>query len=249
MVPGLKIGRTVEGEELDTSQYPYSEVVGSILYLAHCTRPDISFAVAVLARHMHKPAMQHWETAMELMRYIKGTMGVGITYGGGGGDGAAGAAGHQLMVYGDADWAGDISSRRSTTGFAVVMNGGAISWKSKLQPTVAASTLEAEYMAAASATKEALWVRKLWVDLGMGLGRAPVVIKCDNQGAISQIKNPITSARSKHIDVMHHLVRDRAARGEIVMAYCPTKQMWADILTKALAAEAFRACRAGLGLV
>ena len=245
MTEGLRLRAAAEGEEIDVSVYPYREIVGSLLYLAHCTRPDISYAVASLARYMHKPGVQHWTAAVNLLGYLKGTRGMGLTYGGGG----AGSDGHQLVVYGDADFGGDLDQRRSTTGYVTMVNGGAIGWQSKLQPTVALSTLEAEYQAASMAAREALQQRKAFEDLSMGLGDAPVVIKCDNQGTISQIKNPLGSVRTKHIDVIHHFVRDRVERGEVVMEYCPTKLMVADILTKALGDEAFRACRAGLGLV
>ncbi len=243
MTEGLRLRSAAEGEEIDISVYPYREIVGSLLYLAHCTRPDISYAVASLARYMQKPGVQHWTAAVNLLGYLKGTRGMGLTYGG------ARSDGHQLVVYGDADFGGDLDQRRSTTGYVTMVNGGAIGWQSKLQPTVALSTLEAEYQAASMAAREALQQRKAFEDLSMGLGDAPVVIKCDNQGAISQIKNPLGSVRTKHIDVIHHFVRDRVERGEVVMEYCPTKLMVADILTKALGDEAYRACRAGLGLV
>ena len=244
MEPGMKLRGCEEGQELDTSLFPFCELVGSLLYLAHCTRPDISYAVGVLTRYMSKPGLQHWDAAWDLLKYVKGTKGMGISFGGGGG----GGAGNGLEVYADADWAGDLDSRRSTTGFVVLLNGGAINWQSKRQPTVAVSTMEAEYQASASAAREAVWVRKLMRDLGCALGVTAVVIKCDNQVALDQISNPISSSKSKHIDVMHHFVRDRVAKGEIVMEYCPTQKMVADLLTKALPSEAFRAGRMGLGL-
>ena len=142
-----------EGDQLDSAtKSTYAELVGSLMYLSTCTRPDLSQAVGALARYMSAPTSQHWQAAKGVLRYLKGTSALGITFGG---------TNKDLIGYCDSDFAGDKDSRRSTTGYVFTVNGGAISWSSKLQATVAASTTEAEYMAAASATKEALWLRKL----------------------------------------------------------------------------------------
>ena len=151
----------------------------------------------------------------------------------------------ELSGYCNADFAGDIDTRRSTTGYVFKLAGGAISWSSRLQPTVAASTTEAEYMAASNATKEGLWLRKLLTDLGKPL--KPIVIQSDNQAAISLIKNPITSMRSKHIDVIHHFARERVVRGEVVF-YVNTADNVADMLTKPLLELKFLACCKGMGM-
>ena len=152
----------------------------------------------------------------------------------------------QLVGYCDADYAGDIDTRRSTTGYVFTLNGGAISWQSKRQPTVAASTTEAEYMAAAAAVKEALSLRKLLSDFG--LTYKTVNILADNQSAIKILRNPISSLRSKHIDVIHHFARERVMRNEVTFTYTPTNLMIADLLTKPLAGEKFTFCCAGMGV-
>ncbi|GLI61382.1 hypothetical protein VaNZ11_003750 [Volvox africanus] len=126
------------------------------------------------------------------------------------------------------------------------MNGTAIGWKSRLQPTVATSSVEAEYMAAASTTREALWIRKLLNDLGME--QDYVRIWDDNQGAMSLITNPISTERSKHIDVIHHFVRERAERGEVKLDYCPTESMVADMMTKPLGDKKFAEFRTAMGV-
>lgn len=236
--PALRLETPKEGEELDTTKYPYQELVGSLLYLSVCTRPDISQAVGVLARHMSNPGKEHWQAAKGVLRYLTSTKALGITFGGG--------MHSELECYCDADYAGDINTRRSTTGYVFILNGGAISWNSKLQPTVAASTVEAEYMAASSAVKEALWIRRLLMEMDVPID-VPI-IKCDSQGAIKLLKHPIASQRSKHIDVIHHFVRERVMRKEVSFEYCNTKQMVADMLTKPLAETGFVKYRAAMGI-
>ena len=126
------------------------------------------------------------------------------------------------------------------------MNGGAISWQSKRQPTVAASTSEAEYMAAAAAVKEGLWLRKLQADLDIPTGT--ISIMADNQSATKLLRNPISSIRSKHIDVVHHFARERVMRKEVAFHYVKTQDMVADVLTKAVPEVTHKRCCDGMGL-
>ena len=151
-----------------------------------------------------------------------------------------------VQGYCDADYAGDLDTRRSTTGYVYTLNGGAISWSSRLQPTVAVSTTEAEYMAAAHAVKEGLWLRKLMRDFEVEVGIMPIF--CDNQGAIKLLKHPIASMRSKHIDVIYHFARERVARQEVAFEYCATDKNVADIMTKPLPESKFVFCCKGMGV-
>jgi len=225
------------GDRVDPDN-PYAQVVGSLLYLSLTTRPDIAQAVGVLSKFMSNPMSAHWQAAKGVLRYLTGTLDYGITFAGGD---------TTVIGYCDADFAGDLDTRRSTTGYVFIMNGGAISWQSKRQPTVAASTTEAEYMAAAQATKEALWLRKLLADLKLDTGT--MIIKADNQSAIKILKNPILSARSKHIDVIYHFARERVARQEVKFEYIDTEHMIADALTKAVPKTKFDYCCSGMGIV
>ncbi len=226
-----------EGEPLDTVGFPYSKCVGRLLYLSVCTRLDIAQVVGALTHYMAAPTVEHWEAALGVVRYLMGTVDYGLTFGG---------SNETFVGYYDADYTGDLDSRKSTTGFVFLMFGGAVSWSSRLQPTVAVSTVEAEYLSAGQAVKEALWFRKLGADLVLNLGH--VQIYCDNQGAIQLLKHPIASQRSKHIDVIHHFARERVARKEINFVFCRTEDMKANILTKALAPGKFKKCRKMIGI-
>ena len=154
-----------------------------------------------------------------------------------------------IQGYCDSDYAADPDKRRSTGGFVFLLAGGAISWASKLLPTVATSTLEAEYMASAWSAKEALWLRKLMTTLRGTKGADKVEIWCDNQGALALQRNPTSHQRAKHIDVAHHFVRERVARGELDLLYCQTNKMLADLFTKSLAKPSHNEFCAGIGLV
>jgi hypothetical protein len=158
------------------------------------------------------------------MRYLKGTMELKLTLGG---------KDISLQGYCDADWGGDASTRKSTTGYVFFLGVGAISWNSKRQPTVALSTTEAEYMAASQSAKEAIWLRQLMADVGCVQGEATIIM-CDNQGCIALAKNPKHHSRTKHIDVQHHFIREKIEDEVIELRYCPTEHMVADVLTKAL---------------
>jgi hypothetical protein len=232
--PSTKL--TKEGEALDRETYNYSQLIGSLMYLSVCTRPDISQAVGALARYMARPTKVHWQAAKGVLRYLSGTANYGIIFGG---------ASKGLEAYTDADFAGDIDTRRSTTGYVYIFNGGAISWSSRLQQTVAASTTEAEYMAAAFTIKEGLWLHKLFNDLGLNI---QINIKADNQSAIKLLKNPVLSMRSKHIDVIYHFARERVARGEVSFQYIRTDNMVADALTKPVPANKLNYCRDAMGV-
>jgi hypothetical protein len=229
-----------EGELLDLSRFPYPELIGSLMYLSVTTRPDICQAVGALARYMATPTDKHWNVAKGVLRYLLGTADLGLVYG----DVSKETGG--LVGYCDADFAGDLDTRRSTTGYVYLLNGGAISWSSRLQPTVAASTTEAEYMAGAYSVKEGLWLRKLMRDLGHPL--KVLEIRGDNQSALKLMKHPIASQRSKHIDVIYHFVRERVEMGEVNFTYIKTEDMVADILTKPLPESKFEKCRKEMGL-
>jgi hypothetical protein len=156
---------------------------------------------------MANPSMEHWLAVKRIFRYLQSTLQMKLQFGA--------TPSKEVLGYYDVDWAGDLEDRRSTTGFVFMTGGGAISWSSKRQPTIALSTTEAKYMANIEATKEAIWITKLMMDLGYMEEKKVMVIRCDNQGAISLTKNPTHHARTKRIDVQHHFVQERVENGEV----------------------------------
>lgn len=237
MSPSVRLSKE-EGKPLDTDRYGYSQLVGSLMYIAVCTRPDIAQSVGALARYMSAPTTVHWNAAKGVLRYLAGSKDFGIYFGGGNKPG--------LQMYCDSDYAGDVDTRRSTTGYVCTLNGGAISWSSRRQQTVAASTTEAEYMAAADTVKEALWLRKLMTDLGYQLGT--ITIQADNQSTMKLLKNPVNSMRSKHIDVLYHFAREKVMCKDVEFKYVSTEENVADVFTKALPEAKHKFCRVNMGV-
>jgi hypothetical protein len=202
---------------------PYREAIGSLMYASVATRPDITAAVSTLSQFLENPGEAHWQAAKRVFRYLSGTRDLALTYG---------RDRHNLLGFTDADGSSQ-EHRRAISGHAFLIDGGAVSWSSKKQELVTLSTAEAEYVAATHAAKEAIWLRRLTGALSIP-NKKGTTLFCDNQAAIHLAKTDNYHARTKHIDTRYHFVRDVEARGEISLAYCPTDDMTADILTKAL---------------
>ena len=220
-------------------QTEYQSAVGSLMYLAVSTRPDIAFTVNILARFNSNPQKEHWTALKRVLRYLKGTLNHGILYKQDGSD--------KCIGYSDADWAGDTSDRKSTSGYIFMLSGGAISWSSRKQKCVALSTAEAEYVALSGAVQECIWLRQLEAELG-STSEGPTLILEDNQSAIAMAKNPQFHGRAKHIDIRHHFVREQVALGNIRLDYCSTTEMTADMLTKGLNCERYCKLREKAGI-
>ena len=204
---------------------PYREAVGALMYAMLGTRPDISFAVTMVSKFSSNPGLTHWEAVKRIYRYLLGTKTLRLLYGGGE---------KELIGYADAD--GSMAEdRRATSGYAFLVDGGAVSWSTKRQEIVSLSTTESEYVAATHAAKEALWLRSL---IGQVFGPFPLdtatTLFSDNQSAIALSKDHQYHARTKHIDIRFHLIRWIIDDGKIRLIYCPTNDMVADTLTKAL---------------
>jgi hypothetical protein len=226
-----------EEEKQEMKCVPFMECIGSIMHLTHLTRPDIAYAVGQASRYSQNPGQEHWKALKRIMAYLRKTVNFGLLFGG---------DNSELIGYCDADYAGDLGSRRSTSGAVFTLYNGPISWFSRRQSCVALSTTESEFISAAEATKEAIWLNRILIELG---ARAlPVPLRCDNQGAIALIHDPVFHQRTKHIDVRFFFVRDAQAEEKINISYIATESQLADIFTKALAAPRFEKLRASLNI-
>ena len=228
-------------EEKPLNIREYQAIIGSLTYASIATRPDLSSAVGVLSQFMTNPGPQHWQGVKRILRYVKGTLDHGLRFE------PTIAEGLNLYGYTDADWAGDVSTRKSTSGYIFRIGGATVSWKSKRQAIVALSSTEAEYVALCSAAQEVVWLRRLLESIGFTQSAATILNE-DNQGAIALSKNPKSHSRTKHIDIKYHYIRGAIEKKEIELAYCPTEKMIADILTKGLPKPKFEELRCLMGV-
>jgi hypothetical protein len=211
-------------------RHSYQEIVGTLQYLCTFTRPDLVFATNQLAKHMSNPGKVHMDAAHRVLRYLKGTAHYGLTY-------TRTSDGNFLSSYADADWAACTDTRRSYSGYLLMLNGGAISWKSQQQKSVTTSTTEAEYVSASKASDEVLWVRRLLFDTDAPQ-TTPTPLYEDNRACRLLSENPIVS-RARHIDFRVMSLRERVKDGIVIVLDCPTHDMHADNLTKNLPAPSF----------
>ena len=220
-------GDSTEAAEMKSCDY--RGIVGCLLYIAKQTRPGILATVSRLSRYLENPGKVHWMASKRLLRYLKGTRELGLSF-------RPKADGLQLFGACDADWASDVDDRWSTTGFAFIVQkeGAAISWNSKKQPTAAILSSEAEYQAMAAAVQEVLYLRSLLEEMGIKSEGAPV-IQADIQSCIKMCKNPVMQERTKHIDIKHHFVGGRVEDGTVELQYCATENMSAKLMTIAQA--------------
>ena len=218
-----------DNSEADSTRFPYREAIGSLMYLATCTRPDIAFAVSHLARSVVAPSVQDVNGVKRVLRYLRGTTTIGITLGG---------TGSILKAYADADFANDLKSRRSVSGNLMLIGKGPVQWSSRRQPCVALSTVEAEYVSLCTAAQTIAWLRNILEEFGVKQ-KSPTTIHEDSQGAISLAKCGFIGRRSKHIDVRMHYVQDQVETNAVNLVHTKSEDMLADILTKPLGTTTF----------
>ncbi|KAL0395070.1 UNVERIFIED_CONTAM: Retrovirus-related Pol polyprotein from transposon RE2 [Sesamum latifolium] len=234
--PGFKL--TSDGGSLLCDPGSYRRLVGCLLYLGF-SRPDVSFVVQQLSQFLQHPRSSHWDAAMHVLRYLKGTSSLGLFF--------SSQNSLQLSVFTDASWASCTDTRRSITGFCIFLGSTLISWKTKKQATVSRSSTEAEYRSMGAAVSELLWISYLLRDLQIPLS-LPVPFWCDNKAALHITANPVFHERTKHLDIDCHLVRDQFKLGFISPQHVPGRDQVADLFTKSLPAGDFSRLFFKLGL-
>ena len=220
---------TTDEDRENMLKFPYRQAVGSLIWLASGTRPDIAYAVSQVARFNANPGIAHWKAVVKIFRYLQGTINMGIKYS---------STAHfpellNIIGYSDSDHARCIDTRRSITGYMFMMSNGPISWQSKQQTSVALSSMEAEYMALCAATEEAMWLRMILTDVDRRFSESITIFE-DNESCIAYTKNPTQYKRTKHIDQKYHFVKDEVLLGTIKIEKISTKDNLADIFTKPL---------------
>ena len=224
-------------EAREMSKVPYSSAVGSLMYAMICTRPDIAYAVGVVSRFMSCPGRDHWNAVKWILRYLEGTKSLCLCYA---------QQQEALQGFADADMAGDLDGRRSTSGYVFMLNGGLISWVSKLQKIVALSTTEAEYIACTEACKELVWLQGFLRELGFD---SQGILYSDSQSAIHLGKNAAFHSRTKHIDVRYHFIRSLIESKDVILEKISTKDNIADMLTKVVTPSKHWFCVEAMSLV
>jgi hypothetical protein len=220
----------------------YRSAIGSLMYAAIGTRPDIAYAVNTLSQFNVKPSQAHWNAVKHVLRYLKGTADYGILY-----DMNSGYSSFDVSAFSDAD-NGKSWHKKAITGGVLLLAGGAIKWIAEKQPTITLSTMEAEYVAANSVTRAVKWLRQLIEELGFII-RDPVALFIDNQTAIRISENPELHRKSQHIDKQFHWIREQIEEGIISANWVPGEENLADIFTKSLPATRFSTLRTYLGIL
>ncbi|XP_031258987.1 secreted RxLR effector protein 161-like [Pistacia vera] len=222
-----------EAEMIKMNDVPYASVIGSIMYAMISTRHDLSFAISMLSRFMSNPGSEHWTALKWVLRYLNSSLSVGLKY-------SKRTTMLDLVGFVDSNFAGDKDTRKSTTAYYFTLGGNCISWKSQLQPIVALSSTEAEYIAIADVFKEAVWLQGMLSEANLSDGK--VIIYSDSQSAIHLSKNPVYHERTKHVDVRFHFVRDLVAQGVVELKKVANEENPTDMGTKVITPAKFNHC-------
>ena len=228
----FKLSAMKEPEEaIDTDIVPYASAVGSIMYAMVGSRPDLAYAIGLVSRFMSRPGEFHWEAVKWLLRYMKGSTEVQLVY--------SQEKVFKIQGYCDSDYPGDRDGSRSLFGYVFTIGGNVVSWRSSLQPMVALSTTEAEYISLTEAVKVPIWLRGLLEDFGIIHGT--VQVWCDSQSAICLSKNAVFHERTKHMAAKYNFIRDIIDKKEVEVVKIHTSRNPADILTKVVPVSKFNA--------
>ena len=217
-----------------SGNWPFRELIGSLMWLSTQTRPDISNAVRAVARYYAAPKYVHWKAALSILGYVRRACSFRINFQRGT------VGGLSMQVFADADYARKATGRRSVSGGLVMFGGASVSWVSRTQKCVTLSTTEAEYVALADVIKEVLFLRHIWRFMLPEVGMPCIPVFEDNEFAVQLTQNPITNSNSEHIDVRHHFTWELAGRKEISVTHVPSGSQHADFLTRAICKESFQ---------
>ena len=229
--------RIFKGEPVDRTKY--QQLVGKLIYLSH-TRPDIAFAVSLVSQYMHNPCQGHLDAVYRILKYLKQAPGKGLLF--------KKSGDRRIEAFTDADWAGSVDDRKSTSGYCTQVWGNLVTWRSKKQNVVARSSAEAEYRAMAHGVCEVIWLKRLFEELNIKFN-GPIQLQCDNQSAISIAHNPVQHDRTKHVEVDRHFIKEKIEDKIITINYIPTGQQLADVFTKGLSEKQFTILLSKLGLI
>ena len=236
MATNVRLDKDPNGTNID--QTMYRGMIGSLLYLT-ASRPDISFSLGLCVRFQSNPKESHLTALKRILRYLKGTNDLSLFY--------PKSDVYDLKGYSDADYAGDLVNRKSTSGMVQFLGSCLVSWCSKKQNTVALSTAEAEYLAAAACCSQMLWIKQQLRDFGIKFECVPIY--CDNTSAICISKDPVHHSRVKHIHIRHHFLKDNVENKNIIVKHVNTNEQVADIMTKPLPREQHEKMRLELGMI
>ncbi|KAL0546106.1 hypothetical protein IC582_016011 [Cucumis melo] len=192
------------------SQPKYAKIIGSVMYLMNYTRLDIAYAVSRLSRYTHNPDRYHWDALRHLLRYLKGMIDYCLHFN---------KFPAVLEGYCDANWVTDNDEVNSTSGYVILLGGGALSWKSAKQTCIARSTMESEFIALELAGHETEWIKNLLGDVPLWGTSVPVSIQCDSQATICTAKNNVYNGKSRHIRLRYAVVRQLLKEGTISLEF------------------------------
>lgn len=243
MVAGLNNSlQKSRGEAIDVEISRYRSEIGSMMYIMTQTRADLAYPISKLSKYLSNPSPTHQKALTTAYRYLRGCADQGLLFRVDPKD----PNNTQVYGYSDSDFAGDLDSRKSTSGYVFMLAGAAISWRSKQQDIIAKSSCEAEYIALDAAASEAVWLRLLLKELGYPQG--PTMIYEDNTSCIDLAHNPENHNRTKHIDVKFHYIRQLIENKEIELSWLETSKMVADTMTKPLGPSKFDDFKAQMGV-
>jgi hypothetical protein len=222
------------------AQLDYAKAIGCLMYAMISTRPDIAYAVGKLSRYTSNPSSSHWQAVNRLFKYLKGTMNYGLCYSG---------SPSIIEGFSDASWITNLEDHSSTSGWVFLLGGGAISWASKKQTCITNSTMESEFVALASAGKEAEWLRNLLFEIPLWPKPiSPISIRCDSSATLAKAYSQVYNGKSRHLGVRHSMVRELIMSGVISIEFVRTQYNMADHLTKGLGRDLVKKSAIGMGL-